>query len=84
MKHNLKIGVLLLSMFIITQLIGIYVVNYYSPIKVVNNIQENVTTPNQLPFGLQPPQIPIDANFWTTFFPSILISFVIAITYFLF
>jgi len=66
MKHNLKITALLLSMFIITQLIGIYVVNYYSP--------ENIT----LPFGLDPPR-PEQASDYASFFSGIVLAFIIAI-----
>ena len=66
MKHNLKITALLLSMFIITQLIGIYVVGYYSP---ENRI---------LPFGLDPPQ-PEQASDYAGFFSGIIFAFVIAI-----
>ena len=83
MKHSLKIMILLLAMFLVTQLIGLYVVNYYSPVKVVNNVQQNVTSPKQLPFGLEPPPVPPQTNFWTTYFPSILFAFVIAIIFFL-
>lgn len=55
MKHNIKVTLILLSMFILTQFIGLYVVNHYSPTIVVNNVQNNVTAPSQLPFGLEPP-----------------------------
>lgn len=66
MKHNLKITALLLAMFIITQLIGIYVVNYYMPQNIV------------LPFGLDPPQ-PEQASDYAGFFSGIIIAFIIAI-----
>lgn len=71
-------------MFIVTQLIGLYVINYYSPVKIVNNVQVNVSTPNQLPLGLQPPvQIQQEnGNFWTTYFPSLIFAFIIAISLF--
>lgn len=84
MKHNWKITILLLSMFILTQLIGLYVINHYSPVKVVDNIQQNISAPNQLPFGLQPPpQIQQSTgDFWTTYFPSIIFAFIIAISLF--
>jgi len=55
MEHNPKVVGIILVMFLLTQLIGLYVINYYSPVKVVNNVPQNVTSPNQLPFGLEPP-----------------------------
>jgi len=66
MKHNLKITALLLAMFLVTQFIGIYVVNYYMP-------QDKV-----LPFGLDPPQ-PETQSDYTSFFSTIIFAFVIAI-----
>ena len=66
MKHNLKITAILLAMFVVTQLIGIYVVNYYSPADRV------------LPFGLDPPQ-PEQASDYTSFFSGIIFAFIIAV-----
>jgi len=66
MKHNLKITAILLAMFVVTQLIGIYVVNYYSPEDTV------------LPFGLDPPQ-PEQASDYTSFFSGIIFAFIIAV-----
>lgn len=59
MKHSLKIVFILLGMFFITQLIGIAVINQYSPqvietIDVEGNII-NQTTYN-LPYGMDPPE----------------------------
>jgi hypothetical protein len=45
MKHKPKITVLLLGMFLLTQFIGLCIVNYY--------YQRN----DELPYGLQPPEI---------------------------
>ena len=45
MKHNLKITLILLSMFFITQLIGLAVINAYS------------SPGTELPYGMQPPEI---------------------------
>lgn len=61
MKHNLKITLILLVMFIITQLIGLAVINAYSPqTKLILNETtqqyENVTTGQTLPYGIQPPE----------------------------
>ncbi len=53
-------------MFIVTQLIGIYVVNYYS--------SKNAT----LPFGLNPPQ-PQQASDYTSLLSGIIFAFIIAI-----
>ncbi len=83
MKHNLKITLLLLSMFILTQFIGLYVVDHYSPIKVVNGVQENVTSPNHLPLGLEPPPENNQMNAWQTLL-YIIPAFVIAILIFFF
>ena len=78
MKHSLKITFVILAMFIITQFIGLYVVNYYSPTQVINGEVVNVSSPS-LPFGMQTPEIQQESDFYTTLLPSILISFVIAI-----
>ena len=66
MKHNLKITIILLSMFLITQLIGLFVINHYS-------VQEN-----ELPYGLgsETPQEPSEYNL---IFVSIVFAFVLAI-----
>ncbi|MEK6848460.1 MAG: presenilin family intramembrane aspartyl protease [Nanoarchaeota archaeon] len=61
MKHNLKVTLLLLGMFFITQLIGIAVINQYSPVtKIVFNETANeyinVSVSPQLPYGMQPPE----------------------------
>lgn len=78
MKHNYKITILLLSMFLVAQFIGLAVINAYTP-QIEQGFDEvgnpiNVTT-NQLPYGMQPPEI--DARPGLI---SIIISFVIAIT----
>ena len=66
MKHNLKIVAVLLGMFLITQLIGLYVVNHYS------------NDENKLPFGMDSPKIENNADFYKIF-PSIIVAFVIAV-----
>lgn len=68
-------------MFLATQIIGLYVVNYYSPVKVVNNVQLNVTTPNQLPYGLEPPPQNEQINVWQVLL-YIIPAFIIAIALF--
>ena len=59
MKHTAKITLILISMFLITQLIGIYVASIYLPeIKqVINQTTGEVTnsTVYNLPYGLDPP-----------------------------
>ena len=68
MKHTIKITVFLLAMFIVTQLIGIYVVNHY------------ISKDNQLPYGMTPPEPQKESDFYTSFLPSIIIAFIIAIS----
>ena len=80
MKHTLKITILLLSMFILTQFIGMYVVNYYSPVHVVAGQAVNVSAPI-LPYGLNPPQ-PTQASDYASFFSGIVIAFIIAVLLF--
>ncbi|MFH0831601.1 MAG: presenilin family intramembrane aspartyl protease [archaeon] len=60
MKHNLKITALLLAMFLFTQLLGLAVINAYSPRieKVfVNGTVQNVTVQTEIPYGMQPPEM---------------------------
>lgn len=77
MKHNVKITIIILAMFLITQFIGLYVVNYYSMQKVVEGNIINVTSPNELPYGMAVPES--QNQNYTPNFISIIISFVIAI-----
>lgn len=77
MKHNLKITALLLAMFVITQMIGIYVVNYYSPVKIIGGEKINVSAPD-LPFGLQSPQ-PERASDYNWILSWIIFAFIIAV-----
>lgn len=67
MKHNLKITIIILVMFLITQFIGLYVVNHYSVLG------------NPLPYGMEPPAVSNNSDFYTTLFPSIIIAFIFAI-----
>ncbi|MFH1801349.1 MAG: presenilin family intramembrane aspartyl protease [archaeon] len=68
MKHNLKVTFILLAMFLVTQFIGLYVVNHY---------QQTVS----LPYGMQPPSIEEEKDYFS-FFPTIVIAFIIAISLF--
>lgn len=77
MKHNLKLTLILLSMFIVTQFIGLYVVNYYSPTQIVDGVHVNVSTPAQVPF-IENPKIETEKEFYQIF-PSIIVAFIIAI-----
>src|SRR3989338_6174491 len=59
MKHTIKITLILLGMFLITQFIGIFVISQYSP-QVIETIDQdgnfvNVTS-NNLPYGMDPPE----------------------------
>ncbi len=67
MKHNVKITVILLSLFIITQLIGLFVINHY------------ISVNNDLPYGMKPPVAEQESDFYTSFLPSIILAFVIAV-----
>lgn len=78
MKHNVKITIVLLAMFILTQFIGLYVVDHYSTTKIVDGKQINVSAPS-LPFGLETPEIKQEVDFYKLF-PSLIIAFIIAIT----
>jgi len=76
MKHSVKIVIILLCMFFISQLIGLAVINVYSP-QIKQVVDENGTIRNMtsynLPFGTEPPE---------DIYPSItLISFIFAIVF---
>ncbi len=66
MKHNLKITIVILLMFLVTQFIGLYVVNYY--------MSENVG----LPLGLETPT-PETGLESGLIFSQIIVAFIIAI-----
>jgi len=67
MKYQLKITLVMLGLFIVTQLIGLYVVNHY------------LATNNELPYGMAPPEVQQESDFYTSFLPSIIIAFVVAV-----
>ncbi len=67
MKHNLKITAILLGMFLVTQFIGLYVVNHYQ--------QEG----EELPYGMETPEIEKESDYYG-FFTGIIIAFIIAIS----
>lgn len=76
-KHNIKITAILLAMFLVTQLIGLYVADFYSPVKIVNGEKINVSAP-ELPYGLQSQKFEQEKDFYY-FFPSLIVSFAFAI-----
>lgn len=55
-------------MFIVTQFIGLYVVKHY------------MAEDNELPYGMKTPEVEKESDFYTSFLPSIIIAFVIAIS----
>lgn len=67
MKHNLKVTVVILVMFIITQFIGLYVVNHYC------------VQGNPLPYGMETPTVQNNSDFYTSLFPSVILAFILAI-----
>ena len=67
MKHGIKITAILLGMFVVTQFIGLFVLNHY------------VVQGNPLPYGMEPPEINTNAEY-ISLFPFIVLAFVIAIT----
>ncbi len=67
MKHNLKVTIIILAMFVVSQFIGLYVIDHY-------NVKENT-----LPYGMETPQAEKESDFYTSFLPSIIIAFIFAI-----
>lgn len=78
MKHNVKITIVLLAMFFITQFIGLYVVDHYMGFKIVDGEVQNVSAP-RLPYGIDTPQVEKETDFYSLF-PSLIIAFIIAIS----
>ena len=77
MKHNKKITFLILFMFLITQFIGIYVINYYSPVKISSGDLVKVSSPG-LPYGLDV-QEPQNTSQFAQAFTSLIFAFMVAI-----
>ncbi|GIU68646.1 MAG: hypothetical protein KatS3mg001_496 [Candidatus Pacearchaeota archaeon] len=69
MKHTLKITLIILFMFLLTQFIGLYVVNHY------------LKPENKLIFGLEPPEAKTEADYYG-FFSFVIFAFFIAIIIF--
>lgn len=80
MKHSVKIIVVMLCMFFLTQLIGLAVIHAYTPqVEQVTSSETNLTsniTVYDLPYGTAPPE-EIEPKYSLV---SILIAFVIAIS----
>lgn len=78
MKHSIKITLLLLAMFLVTQFIGLAVIQAYSPrveTRLVEGVLENVTVKPELPYGMQPPEMKPEVSL-----TSIIVSIIIATT----
>ncbi len=82
MKHNLKITAILVAMFLITQFLGLYVVNFYSTTKMVDGQETDVSAPH-LPYGFESPELKSQGEFYQAF-GGILFAFTIAILLLLF
>jgi presenilin-like A22 family membrane protease len=80
MKHNKQITLILISMFLITQLIGLAVI-YADPLNIsyVDDTGQTVETQNPALSFIQPPEIEQETDFISKVLPSIVIAFVIAI-----
>lgn len=78
MKHDVKITILLIFLFVLTQFIGLYVVNHYSPVHVLQGGEvQNVTAP-ALPYGLETPTIEKESDY-KIFLYGVLIAFMFAV-----
>ena len=69
-------------MFLLTQFVGLYVVNHYSSVKIIDGEKVIVDSP-KLPYGLDNPQVEKEIDF-LKMLPSIILSFVMAILILLF
>ena len=83
MKHQAQITLILIAMFVITQIIGLMVVSVYLPqqkeiFNQTTGEYQNITISPLLPYGMQPPELRTSSDFWTIL-PGIILSFVIAI-----
>ena len=77
MKHKLSITLLLLSMFLVTQFIGLFVVNAYTPQTIKDPATGEIilNSESQLPFGIETPE----TNFLAIVFYFILAFAIVAI-----
>ncbi len=82
MKHNIKITLVILSMFLLTQFIGLFVLNSYATEKVIDGRFTKVMPVKTIPYGMdvsQEQQQDYQINFASIFF-----SFLVAILTILF
>ncbi len=80
MKHEVKISTLLLGMFLLTQLIGLVVIDAYSPQvkqEVINGTLTNITLHHEIPYEMEPPKMAPNEGL-----KNIIISLMIAIVIF--
>ena len=82
MKHTIKITAVILGLFLITQFIGLLVCSIYLPKQeiIINQqgAQELANITPELPYGMQPPEIQQERDFWAVI-PSFAISIFIAV-----
>ncbi len=80
MKHSLKITIILIAMFFIAQMIGLFVSNAYAPeiVLVINTTSGEIINQTQynIPYGLEPPK---DITPQTSVL-SIIIALIIAVS----
>lgn len=83
MKHNLKITILLLSMFVVAQLIGLFVVNS-NPFTTKGQVNGTVQTVNN-PYlnWISPPQAQTQSDY-NTLLASLVFAFILAIVLLIF
>ena len=81
MKHNVKITIILLSMFLITQFIGLYVINS-DPFHMTTQINnETVVVENPSLSWIQPPEVQQESDFGF-YLGSLVFAFIFAILLF--
>ena len=71
MKHSLQITAILLTMFLVTQIIGLVVINAYTPryeTVMIDGVEKNISKSPALPYGMQPPEIKPEISLITIIF----------------
>jgi presenilin-like A22 family membrane protease len=77
MKHNNKVTIIILAMFLLTQFIGLFVINQYATEKIIDGELTQVNATKSLPYGMEIPET--EETTYETNFISLLFSFIIAI-----
>lgn len=78
MKHNVKITIILLAMFVITQFIGLYVINS-DPFNIKTEVNGTIEVASNPSLSwIQPPEVQEESDFGI-YFSSIIFAFIIAI-----